>query len=121
MKGRKLTLKTLLAGALVGIVNGFFGGGGGMIAVPLLEKTLQVPPKIAHATAIFVILPLSVASGLVYASFGAFPLKKGLAVAVGVFFGGALGAKLLGKLPEAAVFWSFAALMALSGAWMLFG
>ena len=120
MKSRKINLKTLFAGALVGLVNGFFGGGGGMIAVPLLEKTLKVPQKIAHATAIFVILPLSLASGLVYASLGSFPWAKGGVVSAGVVVGGGVGALFLGKLPEKVLFWAFTALMAFSGAWMFF-
>ena len=119
MKSQKSSLKRLFAGALVGLVNGFFGGGGGMIAVPLLEKTLKVPQKIAHATAIFVILPLSLASGMVYAALGSFPVAQGCVVGAGVVLGGIAGTLSLGKLPEKVLFWTFTALMLFSGAWML--
>ena len=45
-----------LTGIAVGICNGFFGSGGGMIAVPMLEK--------GGSEAIT--LPLSIVSGLVF-------------------------------------------------------
>lgn len=108
-------------GALIGICNGFLGGGGGMIAVPLLASGLEMPQKIAHATAIFLILPLSAVSGLIYATFGAFPGKRGVYTAAGVVLGGLVGALMLKKVPEKLVFWIFTAAMALSGAYLLFG
>ena len=40
MKKNKDKFKLILSGLTIGIVNGFFGGGGGMICVPLLEKIL---------------------------------------------------------------------------------
>lgn len=50
---------------LIGIVNGCFGAGGGMIAVPLLKKSgLNV--KESHANAVAVILPITIISGAVY-------------------------------------------------------
>ena len=39
-----------LCGVAVGAANGLFGGGGGMLAVPLLTKT-GYEEKTAHATA----------------------------------------------------------------------
>ena len=53
--------KKYLFGFLIGIVNALFGAGGGMIAVPFL-RTLGLSQKQAQATAICVILPLTVVS-----------------------------------------------------------
>ena len=50
--------KKLLCGTAVGAANSLFGGGGGMLAVPLLCAT-GYAEKQAHATAILVILPVS--------------------------------------------------------------
>ena len=116
---KKGKITAVSCGVAVGAANSLFGGGGGMIAVPLLEKTLKVPQKIAHATAIFVILPLSLASGMVYAALGSFPVAQGCVVGAGVVLGGIAGALSLGKLPEKVLFWTFTALMLFSGAWML--
>ena len=63
----KKWLIVISAGMLIGFINGFFGGGGGMISVPLLEKVLKIDNKKSHATAMAVIFPLSIVSAIVYA------------------------------------------------------
>ena len=51
--------------------SGFFGGGGGMLCVPLLQfRGLDV--KRAHATALIVILPLCIVSAAIYIANGYF-------------------------------------------------
>ena len=52
-----------LTGGLTGLLNGIFGAGGGLLAVPMLQKS-GLPPKKAHATSIAVTLPLSLFSAL---------------------------------------------------------
>ena len=49
----------------VGFLNGLFGSGGGMLAVPLLEHR-GLPPDRAHATSLAVILPLTAVSAGAY-------------------------------------------------------
>lgn len=98
-------------GLLIGCVNGFFGGGGGMLCVPLLEKVLGEETKKAHATAILIILPISIASAIAYIVGGYFSLGGTLASSGGVIAGGVAGALLLKKLPPFAVGVTFALLM----------
>ena len=107
-------------GALVGFINGFFGGGGGMLCVPLLEKILKVPTKNAHATAILVILPISIASAITYIINGYADFSATLVSSVGVTAGGALGAIMLTKLKSATVGVVFAVIMIVAGAKLLF-
>ena len=72
MKSDKRTeVKSIVCGAATGAANGLFGGGGGMIAVPLL-RAQGLEEKRAHATAIAVILPVSLLSFLLYAFRGFF-------------------------------------------------
>lgn len=54
-----------LMGMLIGIVNGCFGAGGGMIAVPMLKK-VGLDVKESHANAVAVILPITLISGIMY-------------------------------------------------------
>lgn len=54
-----------LLGALTGLANGFFGSGGGIIAVPMLKKAGYEPKK-AHAGSLALTLPLSVVSTFFY-------------------------------------------------------
>lgn len=109
----------ILGGTLVGAVNGLLGGGGGMLAVPLLRAG-GLPPRRAHATAIAVILPASAISGGIYFYNGFAPLGVLLPVLLGVALGGFLGAKLLKSLPVRAVNLIFAFIMLAAGIRMAF-
>lgn len=112
-------LRSAAGGALVGAANGLLGGGGGMLAVPLLRAG-GLPARKAHATAIAVIAPASLVSGAVYLLFGFIPAPVLVPVALGVALGGAIGAKLLFVLPVRAVTVLFALLMVVAGVKMLF-
>ena len=117
--GKKGKFSRIACGVLVGIANSLFGGGGGMLAVPLLQKT-GLDEKQAHATAILVILPVSLLSFSLYAWRGYVSLPVLIPTAIGVIFGGVLGAKWLGKLPTKTVNLLFALLQALAGAFLCF-
>ncbi len=117
---RKKILPLLLGGGAVGLINGILGGGGGMVAVPLLQRAAGYPPRQSHATAIAVILPASLFSGAVYLFHGLVPLSLYLPVALGVLLGGFLGAKLLAKSTARAVTLVFAVVMLAAGVRMLF-
>lgn len=52
-------------GTLCGFLNGFFGSGGGVVAVPILEKE-GCSPNEAHATSVAVIFLLSMVTALFY-------------------------------------------------------
>lgn len=100
----------LFASAAVGLTSGFFGGGGGMLCVPLLEFGGS-SVKRAHATALAVIMPLCLVSAAIYVAGGYFDAKATLCAVIGVCFGGAVGAMLLDKLNAQAVGTVFALLM----------
>lgn len=104
-----------LGGSAVGAANGVFGGGGGMIAVPLLERIEKKGETQAHATAIALILPASLVSAVVYLWAGLVPWTILLPVSLGVLAGGYLGAKLLPVLPPRTLSLLFAALMLAAG------
>ena len=44
--------KNMLAGAAAGLVNGLFGGGGGMVLLPLLSRWGTLDQKKAFATCV---------------------------------------------------------------------
>ena len=106
-------------GAAVGLASSLFGGGGGMLAVPLLEK-MGLKTQEAHATAILLILPVSMLAFILYAFRGYADFNALIPTAIGVTAGGFLGAVLLQKLPEKKVALIFAALQAFAGFWLIF-
>jgi len=121
MEKKSKIIYMILTGIVTGFVNGIFGGGGGMVVVPMLIFLLKYPVKAAHATAILIILPISVISGIIYASYGAFEMNVGLPVTIGVIFGGIIGAKLLSKLNAKIVTKIFSVVMLAAGIKMLIG
>lgn len=109
----------ILFGAMIGIINGFFGGGGGMVVVPLLTKLFGLEQKKAQATAIFVILPISLVSTIVYLCHKSVAFMSGWPVILGIVVGGIIGATLLNKLNNRVVKYIFILFMLLGGVGML--
>lgn len=92
MRGSKW--RYALAGALAGIANGLFGGGGGSVLVPLFTGVCGLNQRKAFATTVAVILPLCVLSVSIYL------LRDGVDIVVALPYiaGGMLGGWLGGKL-----------------------
>ena len=55
-----------LAGAAAGVVNGFFGGGGGQVLVAMLAGKCGLDQRKAFATSVAVIAPLCALSAAIY-------------------------------------------------------
>ncbi len=110
-------LQRIVCGVAVGLANSLFGGGGGMLAVPMLKGT-GLEEKRAHATAILLILPICLSSFFFYAFKGIYDSSLLIPTAIGVSIGGFFGAKLLGKLNERAVELTFAFLQLLAGVFL---
>lgn len=113
-------LHIILFGALIGIINGLLGGGGGMIVVPVLTKFFGFSQKEAQATALFVILPISIASSIIYITHNSINFANSWPVILSIIAGGAGGALLLNKLNNKIVRIIFIALILISGVSMLF-
>ena len=114
-KIKNCKLFSILIGAIAGFINGIFGAGGGMVVVPMLTRFLEFKTKEAHATAILIILPLSIVSGLLYLSFGNFNVNVGIPTLIGVIIGGVIGAFLLSKISSKWIGIIFSVLMAVAG------
>lgn len=115
MNKTKIFILSALIGVIIGAVNGFMGGGGGMICVPALMWLLKFNQKTAHASAMFVILPLSVVSAVIYFLNNNIEIWHLISVSGGVLIGGIIGALLLKKLPEKVTSIVFVILMFLAG------
>ena len=120
MNTKRNFVNRITAGVLTGAVNGIFGGGGGMVAVPLLSKMLGFENKQAHATAIFIIAPVCAASAVIYIINGYAILDVIIPAAIGTVAGGFLGAYSLSRFSSSAVNYIFIAIMFAAGARMLF-
>lgn len=91
--------KLIALGLITGLINGLFGSGGGMIIVPALIFILGLKEYKAHATAISIILPLTIISTIVYFFNNTIPVNISLFVMIGALLGSYIGAKILNKIP----------------------
>lgn len=94
---KKKGVLTAGAGLAIGIINGLLGAGGGMIAVPLLQK-LGLDRKQAHANAVAVILPITVLSAVLYLVNGYVSVKDSLIFIPGGIAGSLLGTFIMRKI-----------------------
>lgn len=91
---KRQTLWCAVSGALAGLANGFFGGGGGMILVPLLATKCGLTQRQSFANSVLIILPLCAFSSLIYLLRGSLDLAVAFPYLLGGLLGGFLGGKL---------------------------
>ena len=121
MSRKQVWLAPAVAGGLAGIANGFFGGGGGMILVPLLTRWCGLDQRRAFATSIAIILPLCALSSAIYFLRGGLDLTAALPYLAGGLAGGFLGGRLFQKLNMDWLRRAFALLILYGGFKSLFG
>ena len=110
----------LIFSALAGFINGFLGGGGGVLIVTLLLAVVKLHQKHAQATALLVILPLTVVSAVVYLVRGNVDWEPTMWATLGVVVGGVVGALLLSKIKGNVAKIIFALVLVAGGVKMLF-
>lgn len=111
-------IKLLAIGLAAGVANGLLGAGGGIVIVYGIGSVLGERLKDGNdvfATALCVMLPVSVVSCLIYAYRGHMSTEGFGIFAIPAIVGGAVGGFLLGKIRSDAVKKLFAALVVVSG------
>ena len=104
-----------IAGGAAGLANGLFGGGGGMVFLPILSRWGGLEQRKLYATCVGVIFPKCHVSAAVYLFRGGVSLGAALPYLAGGLIGGYLGGKLYGKVPTKALKWLFAAFLFYAG------
>ena len=112
-------IKLIITGVFTGLANGIFGSGGGTIAVPFMERLLNINAHKSHATAIALILPLSIISATIYIFNINIPVKETIFISIGGIFGGLIGARLLPKISGRMLHIIFGIFMLLASAKMI--
>lgn len=87
-----------LTGLAGGAVNGCFGGGGGMVLIPLLTRWCGVDERRAFASCVAIVLPLCVLSAIIYAVRGALDLSAAWPYLLGGLAGGLIGGRLFTRV-----------------------
>ncbi|ODU66152.1 MAG: hypothetical protein BGO97_02980 [Micrococcales bacterium 70-64] len=103
----------ILIGVIGGVFSGAFGGGGGIVIVPLLVTFAGFDQRRAAATSLLAILPSTLSGAITYLPHGEVDLVAAGIVSVGAVGGSFLGALLLRRLPLPALRWAFIVLLVL--------
>jgi uncharacterized membrane protein YfcA len=93
--------KFALCGALAGAVNGLFGGGGGMVFIPLATRWGGLETKRAFASCVAVIWPMTAVSACVYLLRGSLTASLAWPYVLGGTLGGAAAGRLFRRIPAA--------------------
>lgn len=104
-----------IAGGAAGAANGLFGGGGGMVFLPILSRWGGLSQRKLYATCVGVIFPVCLVSAGVYLLRGGVSLIAAAPYLVGGLIGGWLGGKLYGKVSTKLLKWLFAAFLFYAG------
>lgn len=93
-------IKKIIIGLVAGVISGLFSTGGGMILVPSFIYILKMDDVKARATTITCILPMVIATTILYAKNQYLDWNLGIKVAIGGIIGGFIGSRFLNKLPK---------------------
>jgi uncharacterized membrane protein YfcA len=104
----------LLIGLGAGVLSGLFGIGGGVVVVPALIFIARMQPQNATGTSLAaLLLPVGAVGAWEYYRTGNLDPGAGLLIALGLFVGVGLGARLSLQLPPATLRRAFAVFLAL--------
>lgn len=104
-----------IAGGAAGFANGLFGGGGGMVFLPILSRWGNLNSRQLYATCVAVIFPVCAVSAAIYLWRGGMNWASALPYLVGGLLGGWLGGKLYGRVSTKVLKWIFAAFLFYAG------
>ena len=96
----------------LGLLTGFFGGGGGFLIVPALTLGLGLPIRLAIGTSLAVITMNSLAGVAGYLTGGTIDWPLTMLVSAGAVGGALVGSRLAGTVPERELRRGFAGLVA---------
>ena len=106
-------------GFLSGIINGFFGAGGGLLLVPMMGVIGKDNSKVAHATTLACVMFMCVASSVIYFVKKQLDFKLILVCGIGSLIGALLGTRLLKKLKNNVIDIVFSGVLIIAGICML--
>lgn len=110
---------TVALAALIGVSLGMLGGGGSILAVPLLVYVAGLPAKEAIATSLLVVGVTSAAAVVPHARAGRVRWRTGLVFGVAGMSGAYAGGRLAAYIPGAVLLTAFALMMLATAAAMI--
>jgi uncharacterized membrane protein YfcA len=114
-----LAPRFIAIGIAGGVLSGLLGVGGGIVMVPLLVLWTSYGQRDAHALSLGAIIPISLASVLIYGAAGKVHYGEAVALAAGAVAGARIGAGVLARIEERQLKLVFGLFLAAVGVLML--
>ena len=109
-------------GLIAGVVSGLFGVGGAIVIVPGLVLLVKLSQHAANGTSLAaLLLPVGLLGAVEYYRRGEVNVPYAIVIALGLFVGALLGAKLAGAVSDTALRRGFGAFLLLVSARLLVG
>lgn len=105
-------LRAAIVGLVAGFLSGLFGVGGGILIVPALVLVMKMDQRLAHGTSLAAVLPIALSSTLGYTLEDKLDWPVAGLLAVGAVAGAVIGTHVLRLLPQRALGFCFAGLLA---------
>lgn len=112
-------LKLVGVGIISGLVNGFFGAGGGLLLVPMITLINKDDSKTAHATTLACVLFMCLSSSVMYIVKKQVAWKLVLVCLIGSLVGSLTGTKLLKSLKNNVIDLIFSIILIVAGVAMI--
>lgn len=109
-----------MVGALAGLLSGVFGVGGGVLMVPALVLVMGLDQRLAHGVSLTAVVPIAVSGTLSYSIAGEVDWLVAAVLAIGAVGGAVVGTHFLARVSRRILGYSFAALMVVTAARMIF-
>ncbi|MET0793810.1 MAG: sulfite exporter TauE/SafE family protein, partial [Polyangiaceae bacterium] len=114
-------LASLVLSCMIGLTLGIFGGGGSIVAVPVLVLVTRLAPAAAVGTSLAMVGTTSLIAGYAHHRRGLAKPKVALLFSSSGILTAFFGAKLTELVPGALIMYAFAGLMLVVGVGMAFG
>ncbi|PYP98034.1 MAG: permease [Gemmatimonadetes bacterium] len=120
-RGKMTGLLVALIGLVAGVVSGLFGVGGAVVIVPALVLLAKLPQHVANGTSLAsLLLPVGLLGALEYYRRGQINIAYAAIIAVGLFVGAFLGARLAGGMSDITLRRTFGGFLLLVAGKLLF-
>lgn len=110
----------IAVGLAAGLLSGMFGVGGGILIVPGLIWVATMEQRRAHGTSLAAVLPIAVFGLVTYVANDHVNVGAAVALIAGSLIGTLLGTAWLARAPKRVLSLTFAALLAVSAARLMF-
>ncbi len=102
-------------GTATGLISGLFGGGGGMVLLPMLKREKDLSHHALFANCVAIIFPVCIVSSAAYLLGSAVDLRLAAPFLAGGALGGFIGGRLFRSMPPKILYFAFSGFLLYAG------